>query len=437
MAIPRFKFDIDENDSVSGVKVISLVDEPAIESDFVFFNKQKPKTFIELKKEGYKQVVAGLALRPDFDILRIDDQGNEYFGYFTSEGIEKIRNKFHKEQMTASVNTDHSSTNYIDAYLIESFIVDSEERLQDIKSRGIDEVTLGSWFVAYKIEDAETFKRVLEGELKGFSVEIFLQKFNRINNNYINEDKEVKDLIDKFKALFAELESQVKPSETKKFERAKSGDTIVEYTVVGEAVNIITVAEDGTETSQLAADGEYVLDNGKTVTVASGVATDIKDTEQPVEQEKAKEEEKLSTSVYASYTLEDGSSANVNVSSVNEVYIWNGEKSMLADSGRYNIKDGGVLVVEDGKYMGVENAPESKAFDEKKELAKVKAHFSKTLKEKDSLSREIEALKAEVEKLKKAPLANPTVKVDEPKEEIDLSKLSNADKLRLKYKNNN
>jgi hypothetical protein len=171
----RIKFDIDEDDKVTGVKTISIVDKPAIESDFVAFAEEKP--FVELKVEGYKQVLAGLALIPNKDIPRSGPNGEAYMAYFTPESIERIRNKFHKLLLTDRVNVDHKQDKYIDAFLIESFIVDSPEREADLKAKGISGGVMGSWFVAYKVEDEQTFKRVLSGELRGFSVEIFVNKF--------------------------------------------------------------------------------------------------------------------------------------------------------------------------------------------------------------------------------------------------------------------
>lgn len=174
----RVKFDIDEDDKVTGVKTISIVDKPAIQSEFIAFSDDAP-SFVELKVEGYKQVLAGLALIPDKDILRSGPNNEQYMAYFTPESIERIRNKFHKQLLTDRVNVDHKQDKYIDAFLIESFIIDSAERLADVQAKGISGGVMGSWFVAYKVEDEQTFKRVLSGELRGFSVEIFVNKFFR------------------------------------------------------------------------------------------------------------------------------------------------------------------------------------------------------------------------------------------------------------------
>src|SRR5690606_18742829 len=113
----RVKFDIDEDDSLTGVKTISIVDKPAIESDFIAFSAED--TMIELKLHNYKQVVAGLALIPDKDILRTAPDGEKYLAYFTTESIERIRNKFHKMLLTSNVNVDHKQNKYINAFLIE------------------------------------------------------------------------------------------------------------------------------------------------------------------------------------------------------------------------------------------------------------------------------------------------------------------------------
>ena len=79
----RVKFEIDPKDEVTGVKVMSLVDVPAMQSDFVAFSEEKPQ-YIEMKMEGYKQVVAGLALIPDKDFLRTTPDGKQYDSYFTN-----------------------------------------------------------------------------------------------------------------------------------------------------------------------------------------------------------------------------------------------------------------------------------------------------------------------------------------------------------------
>lgn len=301
--IPVVEFEIDENNPLNGVKVISLVSEPAIESDFLYFNKAKEKpVYVELKSDKYKQVVAGLALIPEKKIYRVDAEGNEYYGVFSKETIEKIRKKFAKEKLSDRVNTEHSSEDFIEAYLLDSYIIESEHQLSHVKSLGIEEAVLGSWFVSYQIEDAEVFQKVISGELNGFSVEIFLQRLHKVNNNFNKTESRMSKLVEKFKALLAEFENE--KEEESKLESAKAEDgSTVEYSEVGEAVNIID--EEGNASP--APDGEYKLDNGKIVIVASGVATEIKDAgeeEAPAPEEHLKAELESTKTALASAKAE-------------------------------------------------------------------------------------------------------------------------------------
>ena len=212
----RVKFEIDPEDKITGVKAMSLVDAPAMESEFIAFSKEKPQ-YIELKLAGYKQVVAGMALIPEKDILRQTSDGEKYLAYFTKDSIERIRDKFHKEMMTSEVNVDHSQEDFIDAYLIESFIIDSPERLADLTARGIKDPVMGAWFVAYKIEDEQTFKRVLAGELRGFSVEIFVHKmFKAVPSELAEVKAAIEDLK---KQLVGKLHQETKLKSKGIFER--------------------------------------------------------------------------------------------------------------------------------------------------------------------------------------------------------------------------
>jgi hypothetical protein len=358
--LARVKFDINENNELAGVKTMSLVDEPAIESDFIYFSKTQ--RYVELKEEKYKQVVGGLALIPDKDILRYDDNGDPYYGYFTSEGIERIRNKFHKEGLTHSVNTDHNSTDYIDAYILESFIIDSPERLADVKAKGINEAVLGSWYVAYKIEQPEVFQRVLQGELKGFSVEIFLSQFHKANNPNKEFNSMKKNLKERILALFAEDELEVVEPKVEKQEEVKPEQKLeVAKTKDGAEVSYSEIGQPVLVAGSPAPDGRHELDNGKLIEVESGVLKSIED--KPAEEAPVSEDQ-------------------------------------------------------------------SKAITQ--ELEKVKQDFSKASTELAEATKKIEALSAEIEKLKKAPLVNPVVTTRT--EQIDLSKLSNVEKERLKYK---
>jgi len=166
-----------------GVDKISLVEEPAIEIDFMYFNKEK-KELEKYRFDNDLQIVIGPAMIPDFKIIRMDDNGNYYDVIFSKETILKIAKKFMKEARTNDVNQDHENVKKTGTYVYESWIVEDEND-KAIQKYGYD-VPIGTWMVSMQIEDKETWQRVKNGELKGFSVEGAFEeyeneeKFNKI-----------------------------------------------------------------------------------------------------------------------------------------------------------------------------------------------------------------------------------------------------------------
>lgn len=188
--IRRFLIDEDESE----VYAISLVDSPAIESDFVYLSKEKPK-FINLESEE-KHIIYGPALRPNFPIYRNDGE-NEYYIEFSRKCVENLAQKFLKQNYQFNFTTDHKE----DAHgitVVESWI---KADLRNDKSLvlGLDDnLPVGSWIIGCKVENEEIWKQVKEGTFLGFSVEAFCNlneiKFKKeIMNNINLEEIEVND----------------------------------------------------------------------------------------------------------------------------------------------------------------------------------------------------------------------------------------------------
>ena len=275
--IPVYEFLIDDSKE-SGVKTISLVEDPAIQSFFVAFDNDKPKPrYVKLESE-YEQSILGIALQPELPIYRLDrETGEEYYGVFSVETIKKIVHKFHKELQNNKVNLDHNSENYISAYMYSDYIVDSELQIEDLKSKGITDAKIGSWVTLYKIEDPEVFEKVLNGEFKGLSVEAFLEVFSkRVKNNVLNkkiksEMKKVnKSLKDKILSIFAEVE---------KFERMLVPELSfeIEWSEIGEPVNQVKVSENGEETLEPIGKGEFITEAGIIVVDEASNLVEVRD----------------------------------------------------------------------------------------------------------------------------------------------------------------
>ena len=104
--------DKPEEQMFEGVDCISLVHNPAIEKDFIFFNADgketlKPTKFILAKTDTEKRIVCGPALIPDKQIYRYDKEEGEYYIYFSAPTIEKIAQVYFKNKFNTNVNIEH------------------------------------------------------------------------------------------------------------------------------------------------------------------------------------------------------------------------------------------------------------------------------------------------------------------------------------------
>ena len=75
---------IDENEELSGIEAISVVESPAIEEDFIALKNQEQVRLAEIRKE--KRLLIGAALIPERPIYRKNGE-NEFYIYFSKETV--------------------------------------------------------------------------------------------------------------------------------------------------------------------------------------------------------------------------------------------------------------------------------------------------------------------------------------------------------------
>ena len=179
-----FYINID-NDEKLGLKAVSLVDRPAIETNFLKFKDQK----IVFSKDESKHIVSGPALIANMPIYRINPiTGEEYYVIFTKDTIAKLVERYSQQNLFNSVNLQHDSNEFTDkVILVESYFVD--------KNRGIApkefDIEDGSWITSYKVQDEALWNEIMStDEFKGFSVEVMAnltEKLSKIDENTENE----------------------------------------------------------------------------------------------------------------------------------------------------------------------------------------------------------------------------------------------------------
>jgi hypothetical protein len=270
---PVYEFLItdDENDE-SGVSTISLVSMPAMKTDFIKFSQQTVQKYVFISRDDkqYKGIVAGIAMKPMELVERIDeDNKQKFYGYFSAETIEKIRTKFHKNpENLRNVNIEHNGSKPVNAYLVESYILDSQEMVDAVKAKGISDATLGSWYTAFKIEDKEVFNKCLKGEFNGFSVEAFLMRELRnieTKNNFsdIKIKKMKKNLIERIGEKFNQILKEMSFSES----LVPDMNIVITWGSKDDKVTKTYKNAEGVDVTEPTGAGEFVIEDGRTVVV--------------------------------------------------------------------------------------------------------------------------------------------------------------------------
>lgn len=177
---------IDEEAELYGIDAISLVEHPAIESDWIAMNSQ----VVEFKTQNEeKRLIMGAALIPDKPIYRKNGE-EEYYVYFSKKTVRRAMELYFKNGNQANATLEHEHK-INGLHVVESWIVEGE---QD-KSRiyGL-EVPVGTWMVSMKVEnDAIWEKFVKEGSVKGFSIEGYFTNRYEMARATIKQDARYKE----------------------------------------------------------------------------------------------------------------------------------------------------------------------------------------------------------------------------------------------------
>lgn len=167
---------IDENDDVSGIEAVSIVENPAIEEDFVALKNQEFK-FAEVNKE--KRILMGAALIPNKPIYR-KNEDKEYYIYFSRDTVRKASELFFIKGNYNKSTLEHQVP-LAGLVAVESWIV---EDLEKDKSRAYGmEVPLGTWMLSMKVMNDDVWENYVKtGLVKGFSIEgYFADRLERPN----------------------------------------------------------------------------------------------------------------------------------------------------------------------------------------------------------------------------------------------------------------
>jgi hypothetical protein len=163
---------LDEDSKVSGIDAISIVEAPAIESNFIALSNHQVK-FATVDTE--KRILMGPALIPNKPIYRNQD-GEEFYVYFSKSTIEKAMQLYLKKGNQGNATLEHDGK-IQGLTLVESWIkVDAEKDKSE--AYGMND-PVGTWYVSMKVDNEEIWNEyVKSGKVKGFSIEGFFADKN-------------------------------------------------------------------------------------------------------------------------------------------------------------------------------------------------------------------------------------------------------------------
>lgn len=153
--LPLFILNADTPKNV--IEGVSFVESPAMEADFFKFGKESPKN-----------VVWGVALRPNKPIYR-NQNGQEFYVQFTKTGIyDYVYNNVTLSDLYFNFN--HIAEKKYNCKVVESYIIDrSVNKMPPI---GYENESDGTWLLGVKVNDPYLLEKIDTGEAKGFSLEV-------------------------------------------------------------------------------------------------------------------------------------------------------------------------------------------------------------------------------------------------------------------------
>ena len=189
--IPIYNIVIDDNET--GIDRISLVQSPAVESNFIAFNENKKQRILFSANEE-QQMIVGVLARADYPIYRNDEQLGEYYIQFGKDVIKKMAEKLLLDNHQNWVNIEHLENSDVNGVnMVEMFIKNTED---GINPKGFEDISDGSLFATFKVRNPKIWEYIKNGTFLGFSVEgIFCVE--QANNDEDKTLDEIMSMLDK------------------------------------------------------------------------------------------------------------------------------------------------------------------------------------------------------------------------------------------------
>ena len=281
-----------------GVVRVSLVDVPAVGSNFDVFRAQDAKApALYAVQDEDRHLVRGVVLRADYPIYRKDrpeDPG--YYVTFSADVIRQAAERLLAEGHANDVNLQHEDGSDVEGVQMVQFFL--KDAAAGVDPQGFDGIADGSLFAEYHVTNEDVWAEIKAGTFRGFSVEIFYTLIPAVDAamHRAAADTEAVGLFSRLISKITDMSKLEKLRETLRNlltdgpaqEPAKMGSVTTDKGVIvwdgdedlkaGDRVQVEDA--DGNRTD--AADGDYTTGDGKVIVVVSGEVSEIRDPEAEV-----------------------------------------------------------------------------------------------------------------------------------------------------------
>ena len=162
-----FELFIDEDSEWGGIEAISIVENPAIEEDFIALKSQEVKL---AEVDNDKRILMGAVLIPNKKIYRRNAE-QEYYIHFSEETVRKASELFLSRGKQNNSTLEHEvaigGLSVVESWIIEDEVHDKSRKY------GMD-MPMGTWMASVKVNNDEIWEEFVKTKrVKGFSIEGF------------------------------------------------------------------------------------------------------------------------------------------------------------------------------------------------------------------------------------------------------------------------
>lgn len=202
-------------DTDDSVFALSLVSEPAIQSNFVYLNKDGKKIEVKFASiDDEKRLIVGPILIPDIKILRQDSSSEKpYEVFFSKDTVKQAAQNYLTDNHTNDITVEHKrpvdGVSLVESWIVESTVYDKS------KMYGLT-LKQGTWAGVFKVNNPKVWDMVKSGDYKGISLEGIFSHFktNLSQTKAVTElsDDEASVLLEQIKSIILEAQPSVASS---------------------------------------------------------------------------------------------------------------------------------------------------------------------------------------------------------------------------------